>query len=470
MFSKSTSRSTSDLFLPKVDPTTEMAAVEANSVLAEEPQPVDPAQQPRNVNVHYQVSMLTFIDTSLMVWHAQVFVRGSWIVHRNKLDAMSQFTKSSDSGFERTEFERLNDWGKANKPSFTGNCVVKAEVKTQPVEDFLTIFSPQFYFVNLVGKRNESVQEYTCEIVKLGDDKILCLFAIRVLGDFATEMNLRKFPWDNTALELELMTQWDNTKMVLKDQQAVEPGRKNVFSETAIKYKPVEWEIYDHGLNTGGSEQGAKEFGYDKVFITVYVRRNAGFYLTKVFFPNYILCSSTVLSLFATTMGEQLGLILTVLLTGSAYQIVVSDAAPKGLPYNTNADWYLVMCMLWNAAILVICSTGVAPLNYTALWRLDSNELDEDYRFEHPEGLRNLVSILIGIWTLINVVWVGCSIKFSHTNIEKKWNYDVKKRTQSTSTLGRPSVGKRTDTAQSKKESKRKSKMGREKSTGSYEA
>jgi len=210
----------------------------------------DGKPEARQVNIHYQVSMLSHIDTSAMVWHAQIFCRGSWKVHRNSPDAMTEINQKLVTGFPPiSEFDRLLEWGEANTADFSKNCIVKHHTENDAMMDFLTIFNPQFYFVNLLGKRSEAVQETTVEVLKLGNDTLLCMYSQRILGDFATEMKLEAFPWDNTSLEIELMTQWDDRFLKLADQQAVEPNRKHLLSETAKKYSPVEWDLYDHGLN-----------------------------------------------------------------------------------------------------------------------------------------------------------------------------------------------------------------------------
>eukprot|EP00040_Diaphanoeca_grandis_P043730 m.10117 g.10117 ORF g.10117 m.10117 type:complete len:432 (-) comp8133_c1_seq1:37-1332(-) len=387
------------------------------SMIAASPQQLE--LKPRDVNVHYTLGFLPAIITSEMVWHAQILIRGVWTVDQNDVDNVSALAakpSEDDPNTTISEFDQLLVWKKQYEKA--GKSIVQTKEHADNVIEFEEIFHPRFYLVNLLGNRFEAVQEYCVEVFNLSPTKLCCLYSLRVLGEFKTMMELRHYPFDHSTLEIELMSQWNSLTVTLLDQQAVNANRKNLLTETALKYSPVEWDIYDHALVSGNTEEGASVYTYDKVLVSVFIRRRPAFYILKIYLPNYVLVSISCLVLLMSTYDDQINMILSVLLTGSAYQIIIASSAPVGLPYNTNADLYIAMCIFYNVIILVMATVGVSPFGYKSLWLIPPDEFEDEERFSNHIPLRNLTLAVWAVWTAINLLWaVGTAVTSRSTKV-----------------------------------------------------
>jgi len=392
---------------------------------------------PRKVFLHYQVGFLPEIDTSTMTWHCQILFSCSWEVRKNEdpgegdehLDVIQKQYKDKD----QSEYQKLVDWGRStdnSESNFDRNGNARAE-ESGLVDKFLHIFDPKLYLVNLMGKRADAVQEVIVSCYRMKDGTLSCRYLWRVMGDFKTAMQLRSFPFDTTTLEIEIMTQHPQHIATLEDESLRNPKKYNAISASALKYSPVEWDIFKHKLYTGGEIKGSEDSNYSKVDLAIFIRRLPGFYVFKIFVPNYLLCSMSCCAVLMDSYADQINMLLTVILTESAYQIVISSTAPSGLPYNTNADQFIAMCLFYNVIIFVLCTVGFPAFNFTPLWMLNEDDKYAEHRFEDETKLRNLFLSLWGLWTFLCVCWCIYTIgpkgqQFTTRRHRKPLTHDLK--------------------------------------------
>eukprot|EP00040_Diaphanoeca_grandis_P034196 m.210891 g.210891 ORF g.210891 m.210891 type:complete len:431 (-) comp33094_c0_seq2:149-1441(-) len=374
------------------------------------------ALKPRDVNVNYQISFMPTVDTTNMSWHVQALFTASWQVFEDPIDII---------GIEKkNEFQLLHEWAKSEPAQsmvteFRGHTYSRSSVSDKEFEDdvksFCKIFDPKFYFVNLLSKREDAVEEVSVGFQwKHGEEnKLECQMAIRILGDFRTTMELNDFPFDGTTLEVEVMTQHNSTRVLF----TTEDEERNVFSLTALKYAPVEWDIYKHYICPAIRVGSARGANYDKVEVCVCIRRLPAFYIFKIYVPNYLLCSMSCAAVLMDSYADQINMLLTVILTESAYQIVISTSAPQGLPYNTNADKFIVLCLFFNLLMFVICTIGVdyGYFHFRAVWKLNGEALEEQSRYDDDAPIRNLFLILWAIWTVMALGWMAWTVGPSGT-------------------------------------------------------
>jgi len=151
------------------------------------------------------------------------------------------------------------------------------------------------------------------------------------------------------------MSQWDTKSVVFTASKS-----PSIVSPIVRKYGPQEWTFGIHGFETDDADPPIPGGGgnvYSRLYVSIQIIRRPWFYFWKIFLPNFIITSVGFTSMLVDDYAEQIAIVVTVLLTASAYQIAISGIVPV-LPYNTLVDLYLIMCLFVTFTVGVANTIG----------------------------------------------------------------------------------------------------------------
>ena len=151
----------------------------------------------REVSLHFQVSRILDIDTQNMTWGAQIFISVQWkvtpLAWRKGVENLAQILPR-----EHAQLDELVGSGQSKRRFVT----------EEDVDAMKAIFWPQLYYVNLIGKadefienqsffveRRQEVHEYEPSCIGI-NDVFVCSYSCRIEGTFQCNMRLFFFPVD----------------------------------------------------------------------------------------------------------------------------------------------------------------------------------------------------------------------------------------------------------------------------------
>lgn len=217
------------------------------------------------------------------------------------------------------------------------------------------IWFPAFEFINTVGKQ----QTANKRLIFSSTGGIT--YNERFQGTFSTEMDFRRFPFDDQNFEI-IMEPFSYEKNQLSFGKAhvflEEPDNKTL-SEWEIKGKPkatINEHVYHH-------LDDAESTFFSRLTISIEAQRKADYYLWQFILPLSIILAASWSVFWITGFPERLSTSFTMMLTVVAYTFYTSNILPR-LPYTTFIQRMIIMGYLSIfASILIIIFVKVLKEN-----------------------------------------------------------------------------------------------------------
>lgn len=220
--------------------------------------------------------------------------------------------------------------------------------------------------------------------------------AYRVTETFHTEMDLKRYPFDEQVLAIEMedsVESLDDLKYSYDPKSSI--GAVSHFSEWNLSKAELISEEHSYSTNFGEPDAKKDSYSYSKITWAFHILRNGLPYLLKTLFPLLliILTSGTVFFI-APAHVEVRGLVpVTALLTIIGLQVASSVGLPS-IGYATLLDHFFLLGYL-----LVFCVT----VQFIATTRLAEHHPDISDRLNRLCGLTfvPVVFFLFGILKMI---------------------------------------------------------------------
>ena len=271
----------------------------------------EPPSIPTEVTVSFDVLQVTAIDDADEQFHFDGYVRKSWTDPRLRYDASVLAKPHCDV------------------PNPTEVCGAEGG-----------IWCPEFQFMNDVS----DIQPDRDALRVFPDGRVE--YRARYTGDFSTDLDLRRFPFDSQKLLIVGET-FDQPRSVVR----FVPGITEVNA-----HELPEWDISAKGRTYVDTIQYKTEPDptFSRVVLEISASRHPGFYFWKFMVPIVliVMLSWSVFWLGSGELDGQLAISLTCLLSLIAFNYILTGSLPK-VPYQTTMDNVIL-----TAYVFVFLSSG----------------------------------------------------------------------------------------------------------------
>jgi hypothetical protein len=197
--------------------------------------------------------------------------------------------------------------------------------------------------VLVFNKRDASID--LPQVVTIQPDGTV-IYRQRIMGTFASPLDLRKFPLDSQTLYIELVSYGKSTdEVILVEAPGYGAGRNNDFS---IR----NWQIGKFQLIQDGFHPmpGARELS--RLTVSLDVKRYWRYYLIQMLVPLFLIVAMSGIPFWINpeVIPTRISTSVTTVLTLIAYRFMFGSLVPK-LPYLTLLDH-----LLFGATVLVAAS------------------------------------------------------------------------------------------------------------------
>jgi hypothetical protein len=271
----------------------------------------DPPALPTEVTVSFDVLQITAIDDADEQFHFDGYVRKAWIDPRLRYDS---------SVLDRP------------------HCDVPNPAEVCGAEG--GIWCPELQFMNDVS----DIQPDRDALRVFPNGRVE--YRARYTGDFSTDLDLRRFPFDSQKL-LIIGETFDQPRSVVR----FVPGITEVNA-----HELPEWDISPTGRIVEETAQYKTEPDptFSRIVLEVSTARRPGFYFWKFMVPIVliVMLSWAVFWLGSEELDGQLAISLTCLLSLIAFNYILTGSLPK-VPYQTTMDNVIL-----TAYVFVFLSSG----------------------------------------------------------------------------------------------------------------
>jgi hypothetical protein len=199
----------------------------------------------------------------------------------------------------------------------------------------------------------------------------------RIVGTFQSEINLKNFPFDTQNIGIILEPLDDSI-----DELIISPIQLELLS--SITSSLPDWHV--NSIESENLVQNYQPYNenYSRVVISINVKRNSGFYMSRIVIGLILLViMGILLHLIDIDNGElRIGGSFTVYLTMTAYLLVVSSDVPK-ISYTTNLDSFILgsqIIIFWmiilNISICSMLSDGISDKSMRKKFEADHLEIN----------------------------------------------------------------------------------------------
>jgi len=160
----------------------------------------------------------------------------------------------------------------------------------------------------------------------------------RFLGEFSAPMDLRAFPFDSQAFQVQLVSaRYDTARVELtheSDPDWISRTKKLSITDWAVGPTRIEFGTYS--LVRGATENPAVMLLFD-------ADRQKGYYVVQVILPlaMIVLMAGTVFLIDPSIIPTRMSVVVTTMLTLIAYRFALAGHVPR-LPYLTRLDYFLL--------------------------------------------------------------------------------------------------------------------------------
>jgi len=277
-------------------------------------------KEKRTVYLKYHVFNVLEIDTLNSTFTARFSIEGTW-------------EEPQLNGFDKNEvtLEMLDDIWKPRKIKFANE-----------VEGFYTNSSGSIDGDEVAGPQIELCDWEVDLSLKNKNAVVTCYF--HYFATFATEMSLQMFPFDYQTLVINIEMHSRDADITFVDN----PFRLSKVDSENVQLS--EWYVLGHvGRNVKTEKMNIFQ-------ISIGTRRRAGYYVTNVFAPIFVITSLTwlpyTISAERSVRGMRIQVTLLLFLTSIAFKFYVAEYLPK-IAYSTLCDGYILSALVCQASIAV---------------------------------------------------------------------------------------------------------------------
>jgi hypothetical protein len=165
-------------------------------------------------------------------------------------------------------------------------------------------------------------------------------YAERFSADASVNLGLRRFPFDTQALDLVLQSfVYDTSRVVFVPDNHLTGHSDDAYTPLA------EWKILGSASRTTIGRFGPNGQDFSRFVFTLHLKRHAGFYTWKIFFPLFLITALAWAALWMAfaEFESQIAVGITSLLSAVAYSFVINTDLPK-VSYVTFTDGFLFLC------------------------------------------------------------------------------------------------------------------------------
>ncbi len=244
-------------------------------------------------------------------------------------------------------------------------------------------FFPQTEVVNELNRQSSQFDE-----TLLRDGQ--CIRSRRIHSTLHARYDLARFPFDEQKLVLELADAEYDTSDLAYELQPLHLGLDDEARDQLIAWSVTgapRFKVWEHAFSP---RPGAP--AYPHATITIGVRRQVAFYLTRFFLPLFLIVAvaMTVFWIHPEDLGSQVGIGVTCLLAVIAFQFAQASSLPA-VAYLTFADRVYAICYFAIALAMIESIWG----NTLARRNLHdrAERIDRISRWAFPVGIGVLVAL-----------------------------------------------------------------------------
>ena len=204
--------------------------------------------------------------------------------------------------------------------------------------DPLDGFTPHTEIVNEVSRQSEQFNEIQFKAGK-------CIRSRRLHSVLHNQYNLRRFPFDEQSLVLQLSDATYATQSLAYGDRASAAGLDDNARSALTAWKVETDPSYSHAARMFTWEDGSPS--YDYADFSFRIRRHVTYHLFKFFLPLLIIVSLAFLVFWIAPedLSSQVTIGVTCVLSAIAFQFVQQNSLPE-VAYTTLADRVYVVCYL----------------------------------------------------------------------------------------------------------------------------
>jgi hypothetical protein len=209
----------------------------------------------------------------------------------------------------------------------------------------------EVWMPNMVVFNERAVSNRLPKVVQIRPDGTVT-FRQRLIGTFASPLDLSRFPMDNQTLELKFVV-YGNTldEVILVESKTIPSGRS---PELAI----ADWEIGE--LETRAAAfTPVPGFELSSLAVRLQARRFVGYYVVQMLVPLILIVAMSWIPFWVEPgmVNVRSRVSVTAVLTLIAYRFIIVELAPK-LPYLTRIDELLLGSTVLVAAAMICTVAG----------------------------------------------------------------------------------------------------------------
>lgn len=255
------------------------------------------------------------------------------------------------------------------------------------------LWFPEMEFINTLGKRDVDNKA----IIIHFDGQVE--YVERFHATLKQELEYQHFPFDEQDLKIEIEPFIHDVHDVVIDTLIFKEAVENDTIET------IGWDVVSRSVEithtTSSATQTAETVhenvhsyneaspNYAHVDCVLRVKRNPGYYLWQLIFPLMIIMLASIVILFITDFGTQIGVGFTLMLTVVAFNFFSETLLPK-LPYNT----YIEVLIMLGYLFILLCIFIVVFINRLGQKNAEkAAKLNRRFQLYYPIAL--IVSILV---------------------------------------------------------------------------
>jgi hypothetical protein len=246
-------------------------------------------------------------------------------------------------------------------------------------------FFPQTEVVNEISRQSSQFDE---TLMRNGR----CVRSRRIHSTLHSRYDLKRFPFDEQKLVLDIAdAEYDASDLSYEAAALhldLDDDARDELTAWSITAKP------QFALSTHAFTPAPNAPSYPHAVITVAIRRQIGFYLTRFFLPLFLIVAvaMTVFWIHPEDLSSQIGIGVTCLLAVIAFQFAESTSLPA-VAYLTFADRVYAICYFAIALAMMESIWGNTLVRRGLNERAD--QLDRICRWAFPVGIAAAVALSV---------------------------------------------------------------------------
>ena len=250
------------------------------------------------------------------------------------------------------------------------------------------LWFPAFELINVQG--DKEVPNKSVEISSDGNVN----YYERFFGTFDTNMDFRKFPFDNQSFKIEIEPfSYDTAELVFTNSDIIMGNLERIFTE--------EWEIVSEpkvSIKTHEYLEDENKEVYSQAVFEIHVKRLTGYYVWDVLFPIFIIIMASFVIFWIKDFGTQIGIGFTLMLTVVAFNFYSASILPK-LPYQT-----FIETIIFIGYVFIFLGILAVTVNYRIYGNKDKpkyNKLIKIFRYLFPVSFITLLILMFVLYGII---------------------------------------------------------------------